>query len=115
MIERMALVQRARDARMARSLVEADRGDGAVLIAGAGHVRTDRGVPLQLRTLRPGLPVASVAFQEVADDSTEPGAYADTSARARLPFDYVWFTARVDAVDPCERFKNRPTPGREAR
>jgi uncharacterized iron-regulated protein len=110
MIERMALIQRARDARMARSLVEADRGDGAVLIAGAGHVRTDRGVPLQFRTLRPGLPVTSVAFQEVADDSTEPGAYADTSAGARLPFDYVWFTARVDAVDPCERFRNRAAP-----
>jgi len=114
MLERMALIQRARDARMARSLVEADRGDGAVLIAGAGHVRTDRGVPMQLRILRPDLPVASVAFQEVADDSTEPGAYADTSG-ARPPFDYVWFTARVDAVDPCERFKNRAAPGREAR
>jgi uncharacterized iron-regulated protein len=113
MIERMALIQRARDARMARSLVEADRGDGAVLIAGAGHVRTDRGVPMQLRMLRPGHAAASVIFQEVADDSAEPRAYADASPGGRPPFDYVWFTARVDAVDPCERFKARGTPARE--
>jgi hypothetical protein len=24
-----------------------------------------------------------------------------------LPFDYVWFTPRVDDEDPCEKFKSR--------
>lgn len=42
-INAMILVQRARDAQMAESLATAGQQDGAVLIAGAGHVRRDYG------------------------------------------------------------------------
>src|SRR5206468_4992922 len=47
-LEPMVDVQWARDARMAEALVRAGQRDGAILIAGAGHVRTDRGVPFPL-------------------------------------------------------------------
>jgi uncharacterized iron-regulated protein len=98
-LERMALIQRARDAQMAASLVDADRGEGAVLITGAGHARGDRGVPMHLRVRRPDASTISLAFVEVSDAWLEPGAYA--AARGWLPFDYVWFTPGVDTPDPC--------------
>jgi uncharacterized iron-regulated protein len=100
----MVTAQRARDAEMAERLVAGQR-DGAVLIAGAGHVRTDRGVPRVLATLAPDARVASVAFVEVADGWTAPADYAPRFGAARLPFDYVWFTARADNVDPCARMR----------
>lgn len=99
----MIEAQRARDAQLADALLSAD-GDGAVLIAGAGHVRRDRGVPAYLALAAPGATVASLVFVEVDDARTAP---ADYGARfgGGLPFDYVWFTPRVDDVDPCERFR----------
>jgi uncharacterized iron-regulated protein len=91
MIDGFVAVQRARDAHMAAALREAG-GDGAVLIAGAGHVRRDMGVPRSL----PGADVVSLAFVEVTTGTTTPPA---------LPFDYVWFTPRVDERDPCDSFR----------
>jgi uncharacterized iron-regulated protein len=106
-IERMALIQRGRDAQMALSLAGADGGDGAVLITGAGHARVDWGVPMHLRGRRPDATTVSLGFVEVSDAGTEPAAYATASGGSRLPFDYVWFTPRVDAPDPC-RDRARP-------
>ena len=64
----MAEAQRARDARIARALVEARRSSGlpVVLIAGNGHVRVDLGVPRHLRELAPGARVFAVGFVEDA-------------------------------------------------
>lgn len=100
----MGLAQRARDARMAESLITGGVRDGAILIAGAGHVRNDRGVPTHLAAREPASRVASVAFVEVQDPAPGPGAYA-ARFDGRLPFDYVWFTSRTDDADPCERFE----------
>jgi len=94
----MVAAQRARDAQMAESLLTAER-NGAVLITGAGHVRTDRGVPASLRLRRPDATVASLAFLEVDRGRAAPAHYAD------LPYDYVWFTPGTDDTDPCERFR----------
>jgi len=47
----------------------------------------------------------SVAFLEVSTGEIEPGAYAAGFERNVLPYDYVWFTPRVDDLDPCEKFK----------
>lgn len=102
----MALVQRARDAQMALRMVEtggaaaARPGDGAILIAGAGHVRSDRGVPWHLRTAHRVQSVASVAFREAG-----PGLTRD-ALRAQ-PFDYLWVSPRVDDKDPCAGFSMR--------
>ncbi|MFQ5897334.1 MAG: ChaN family lipoprotein [Candidatus Methylomirabilia bacterium] len=104
-IEAMVTVQRARDAQMAESLVASGSQDGAVLVAGAGHVRNDRGIPAHLAARAPGETVISLAFVEVGDGETEPPAYARRFGRDRLPFDYVWFTPRLDDLDPCEKFR----------
>jgi uncharacterized iron-regulated protein len=100
----MLLVQRARDAQMAASLAAAGQQDGAVLIAGAGHVRHDYGVPMYLAKTTPPGSVISVAFMEVSRDKLDPLAYAARFAQSTLPFDYVWFTPRVDDNDPCTAF-----------
>ncbi|MFT7520014.1 MAG: putative iron-regulated protein [Kiritimatiellia bacterium] len=85
--------QRLKDAWMARSL---DAAEGrAVLIAGNGHAVRGRGVPLYLQR-----PSQTVALREVSQGEADPKAYGTDA-------DYVWFTARVDEVDPCERFKEQ--------
>jgi uncharacterized iron-regulated protein len=104
-IDRMVDVQWARDARIAASLARGGQRDGAVLIAGAGHVRRDRGVPLHLARQAPEASIASLAFVEVDATATKPGDYAARFYSDTLPFDYVWFTPRVDAADPCEKLR----------
>jgi len=101
----MVDVQWARDARMAASLARGGQRDGGVLIAGAGHARRDRGVPVHLARQAPGAGIASVAFVEVDPAAVKPGDYAARFASAALPFDYVWFTPKIDEADPCEKFK----------
>jgi uncharacterized iron-regulated protein len=95
-------VQRARDAHMAWRLATAGAAAG-VLIAGAGHVRRDWGVPTFLARFLPGARVASVAFVEVRPGLHEPEPYA--AGPEGPAFDYVWFTPRVDAEDPCARYR----------
>jgi uncharacterized iron-regulated protein len=108
MVEKMVEAQRRRDAVMADALAVADsRGawKGAVLIAGAGHVRKDFGVPLYLRRLMPNRSIVSVAMLEVVPGTVDPAAYAELLHSAELPFDYVVFTPRADDKDPCEKFR----------
>jgi uncharacterized iron-regulated protein len=106
-VEAMLLVQRARDAQMAEALAAAGQQDGGVLIAGVGHVRRDHGVPSYLSSQVPGADVISVAFLEVSQQVLEPGAYATQFRHQTLPFDYVWFTPRVDDQDPCTTFQEQ--------
>ncbi|MES1184310.1 MAG: ChaN family lipoprotein [Myxococcales bacterium] len=96
----MALAQRARDAQMAQVLISAGGKDGAVLIAGGGHVRLDRGVPHQLARTAPGVSVASLVLREVRHGETNPKVYAAEEG----PFDFVWFTPRGSDADPCADF-----------
>lgn len=85
MLDPMVLAQRARDAQMADRLLATAPDDGALLITGAGHARTDRGVPAQLARRAPDLPVRSVAFLEVSPDAHEPRAYAPPTVPGRCP------------------------------
>jgi uncharacterized iron-regulated protein len=107
MLEPMALAQRARDAHLADRMLAADTGDGAILIAGAGHVRNDRGTPTYLAQREPGRQVLSVGFVEVSPDALQPQAYAAAFDAERLPFDYVWFTPATAREDPCAAFQKR--------
>lgn len=100
----VARVQHARDALMAATLAQDQH---VVLIAGAGHTRKDRGVPFYLRYLKPKKKIVSVAYVEVEKSLTKPEGYAKIYHADRLPFDLVWFTARVDNIDPCEKFKSQ--------
>lgn len=103
----MVDVQRARDAQMAQSLIAASDPNGTILVAGAGHVRNDYGIPVYLRQKAPDKRVISIAFVEVDKQKTEPQSYALLYPNGRLPFDYVWFTPRLDDEDPCEKFKSQ--------
>jgi uncharacterized iron-regulated protein len=100
MVPGMVDVQRARDAAMAVAMTS-DAPAGAVLIAGAGHVRTDRGVPVQIVAIAPNRPVFSLGFLEVADGKDSPAGYGESWGQARPPFDAVWFTPRANDDNPC--------------
>jgi uncharacterized iron-regulated protein len=104
MLARMSSVQNARDAAMADALLGAGEA-GAVLIAGGEHVRRDRGVPVWLARRAPDAVVASVGFVEVHGADPDPRGPLDLRAGEAVPFDFVWFTARVDDLDPCDRYR----------
>jgi len=102
-VDSMVLAQRARDATLADSLVSRADVDGGVLIAGVGHVRADHGVPLYLVARTPSVSIVVVAPLEARDGLTKPEDYAAQFDGA-LPFDFVWFTPRMDYKDPCAGF-----------
>ena len=104
-IPKMALAQRARDTAMAIRMAQSDPSDGAVLVTGAGHARRDRGVPFVLRHLLPGANTEALAFIEVQTRANEPDEYAQGFGVDALPFDFVWFTPRLNDEDPCAAFK----------
>lgn len=108
MARRMVLILRARDGFMADRLIAAakdPRTDGAVLISGGGHARRDRGVPWQLARLAPSERSVSIAFIQVDKTQLDPAHYAGQLGAVSLPFDFVWFTPRVDLEDPCEKHR----------
>ncbi len=99
----LAEVQRARDAAMADALLGAlESRDSAVLIAGTGHTRPDRGVPWFLRARAPEAESLSLALREVEAGRTAAAAYG-----AQGGHDLVWFTPRRDDADPCEKFADQ--------
>lgn len=110
MLEPMVLGQRARDAQMADTLLRDASAEGGILITGAGHARTDRGVPAQLVRREPGVTVRSLAFLEVSPDAREPRDYAPSDSAGTLPYDYVWFTPSAPREDPCAAFQHRQEP-----
>ena len=85
----MVDVQLLRDASMAAAMAAAP--DGAVLIAGRGHVRGDVGVPLFLERLRPDARIVTVGLTE---GPNRPG-----------PFDWTRGFPAVDRPDPCEALR----------
>lgn len=104
MLDPMVNVTLAKDAVMAATMIRgrALQGrDSAVLIAGGGHARAGWGVPWHLRRLVPGARIVTVGLLEVAGGETDPAAYAGAFG-GRIPFDFVWFSPRVDDNDPCE-------------
>lgn len=104
MTQPMMNVQRARDALMADGLASGATADGAILIAGGGHVRADRGVPWYLG--EPEGSVVTIGFVEVSDGVTEPADYAQYYDGA-IPFDYLWFTPRDNDIDHCKELEER--------
>jgi nucleoside-diphosphate-sugar epimerase/uncharacterized iron-regulated protein len=99
----MVEVQRARDAHMAAALrTAAADHDGAVLIAGNGHLRHDHAVPRRLEEQDPTARAMSVAILEVIPGQEDAAEYAETPAI----YDYLWFTPRLDDEDACEKFKS---------
>lgn len=102
----MVLVQRTRDGALADAMLQADNPDGSVLIAGAGHVRTDWAVPSVLASRAPQETVLSIALVEV---EAGRNAFADYTfgVDGPAPFDFVLFTPRSETGDPCAGLKER--------
>jgi uncharacterized iron-regulated protein len=93
----MIEAQRARDAAMAAAL-ESAGPDGAVLIAGAGHARRDRGAPSYLNSAAQG-ELVSVGFMEIKpQEASVPSSYAGL-------YDFVWLTSPAKREDPCKNLR----------
>jgi uncharacterized iron-regulated protein len=93
MVAPMSMAQRVKDALMARLMSINTTVDGAVLVAGNGHVRSDRGVPMYLRK-----PSVTISFVEVGESVAAATYASDEPAR------FIVFTPRVDDEDPCKKF-----------
>jgi uncharacterized iron-regulated protein len=104
MLEPLVLMQRARDAQLAERLLDS-AGRGAVLVAGAGHVRADRGVPVYLAREAPSRTALAIAFLEVSPEKRQPADYRDEFGSGSLPFDYVFFTPATAREDPCQQLR----------
>jgi uncharacterized iron-regulated protein len=104
----MALAQRYRDAHLAARLITAaSRHGAAILFAGNGHVRTDRGVPWYLARMAPQRKVVAVAFIEVEDAKADPAGYLLHDPSGRAAADYFVFTPRTERADPCDAMRAR--------
>lgn len=90
MLPGMVEAQRLRDAAFARTVIKAlaKQGPPVVLIAGAGHARTDWGVPAALAHAAPEVRVASLGQVE---ELSEPVAPYNVILRADAP----------EREDPC--------------
>jgi len=118
-VPRLVEGERMRDVAMAQALVDAATDDGAILIAGDGHVRANLGVPVYLHA--PGLPGATATSISVGfvESDAPPGTPVALDAHlvAQLVadhpgFDYLWVTPRIARADPCAEFprQSRPSP-----
>ncbi len=105
----MALAQRYRDAHLADALIAARQQHGAaILVAGNGHVRTDRGAAFALRQRAPDTRVVALTPFEVEDGKTDPQAYAPHDPAGAPATDFVIFTPRAERPDPCRDFPRPP-------
>lgn len=102
-IPAMVRVQRLRDATMAETMLSVGDWKGAILIAGNGHVRRDRGAPWYLaeRSIDPAKMIA-VEHVEVREGEIEPAGYIPRAPDGAPAADFVVFTPAVSRPDPCE-------------
>jgi len=110
----MKRVQRYRDAHLARAMrqagEEADKNvdknaGGAVLIAGNGHVRTDRAVPWYLRG--DNTPSVTLMIVEAHKSAKTPLDLLPMTSDGKPTADFVWITPRAEREDPCESLRKR--------
>jgi uncharacterized iron-regulated protein len=116
----MSMAQRYIDAHMAARALEAAVGigsafpmggrRGAFLLAGNGHVRTDRGVPWYLKQRAPTRQTISVMLLEVEEGKTDPSGYIPRDPYGNPAADYTLFTPRHDRPDPCEKMRQGKAP-----
>ena len=104
-LPRMVDAQLARDAHLADAMLAGAGPDGALLVAGAGHVQRGWAVPWWLARGGAGGSLATLAFLEVTPDRVEPARDLAERFGAARPYDVVWYTPRGDDVDPCAKFR----------
>lgn len=98
----MAIAQRYRDAYMADVTLKAVKAGNAVVFAGNGHVRTDRGIPYYLRQRAPERRVVAVAFSETEVGKIDPSKYGPHDPEGKPAADFVAFAASAKRDDPCK-------------
>jgi uncharacterized iron-regulated protein len=104
-LPQMSLIQRLRDASLADNAISNGVGVGVVLIAGNGHVRSDRGVPVYLLRREPIAQIATVMLIEVVAGQSDPLALIPASPDGKPAADYAWFTPIAEREDPCEAMR----------
>ncbi len=100
----MVDAQRVRDASLAHGLIEHGGEEGALLIAGSGHVRRDFAAPMYLRRRAPDKGIVAVALTEISG-KRRPASYAPPTPSGRPVYDYLWFTRSHNMGNPCERLE----------
>ncbi len=103
----MLAVQRARDGALADAMLAAGQADGAVLIAGAGHVRRDWAAAALIKARRADARTVAVALVEVEESHNAFTDYDLTRKGAGPAFDFVVFTPRSDLTDRCAELAER--------
>ncbi len=98
----MVNVQRVRDALFTDKMLGVGGKSGAVLIAGSGHVRSDRAVPWYLARREPGASIGVLVLMEASEDKGEIADYAPKFPDGKIAADYIWFTPMAEREDPCE-------------
>ena len=102
----MATAQRYRDANMADVALAAAQARGSVVVlAGNGHIRTDRGVPYYLRSRAADRRIVAAAFVETEDGKTDPATYGPRDPQGKLAADFVAFALPAEREDPCEQMR----------
>ena len=98
---------RARNRAMALSILNivqrmnAEGGNGAIVITGGGHADRIRGIPPHVSKLGPGLTQFSLGFTEVGPLKRKISELIVHSG----DYDAVWFTGSPQREDPCVQFK----------
>ena len=104
----MAAAQTYRDAFMAYQMVTAEKTIGrAILLAGNGHVRSDRGVPYFQRKMAPAKATITVMFIEVRPGKTKPEDYVPRAPDGKPATDYIYLTRAPPRPDPCIEMRKR--------
>ncbi|HHK74317.1 MAG TPA: hypothetical protein ENJ57_04030 [Rhizobiales bacterium] len=109
----MVNIQRLRDAAFADAMIRAGEKAGAVMILGAEHARTDRGVPWYLARRSKSAPVSSLIMIEARPENQKATESGPKSPDGRLAADYLWFTPMAERPDPCEGLKRHLMKKRE--
>ena len=107
LLDKMVLTQFVKDAHMAWAISKSRKQKSVVLITGVGHVRKDWAIPFHLKRLIPNGTTATIAFLEVNHGGQAVTDYSTNSEISGIPYDYIWFTPRVDVEDACEKFKKQ--------
>ncbi len=101
-VQFMERAQLQRDSIMTTALVNSKLP--VVLIAGAGHVRNNYAVPVQLLNKHHRFSYVSIAFVPVLPDLKNPMDYLDEIPKV---FDILYFTPNHTNQDPCVTFRNQ--------
>ncbi len=104
----LAFAQRYRDAVQADAVLKAAQENGAaILFAGNGHVRNDRGVPYYVKQRAPDKKMVSVMLIEVEEGKADPNFYIERGPDGQPTADYIVLTPRAERPDPCEEMRKR--------